>query len=68
MKNKYPPLCAETIKTWRIRIRKAGLLNKDFCKEIKLSPAQLSVYLCGRVPPNTKTFDLIENKLRELGV
>lgn len=58
----------DTIKTWKWRITKAGYKKGDFAAEIGIPRPMLSNYLHGRATPSLDRFDLIEDKLKELGV
>lgn len=59
---------SETIETWRWRIIKAGYKSKDFAALLDIDGSLLSAYCKGRVKPSLERFDLIENKLKSLGV
>lgn len=56
------------IKSWRWRIAKAGMTQLAFCKVVSITPANLSLYLNGKKIPRPLTFEIIESKLKELGV
>lgn len=58
----------EIIQSWKWRIVKAGHTAKSFAELIEISPSLLSEYWSGAKSPSIERFDLIENKLRELGV
>lgn len=58
----------ETIKTWRYRIVKANLNASQFGEMIGVSSSLLSQYMGGKISPSLENFDLIESKLKELGV
>ncbi len=58
----------ETIKSWKWRIVKADHSAKSFAELVGISPSLLSEYWTKKKSPSIERFDLIENKLRELGV
>lgn len=58
----------EVIGTWRWRIVKAGYKCSKFAEEIGVPLPTLSLYMSGTKTPSVKRFDLIEGKLRDLGV
>ena len=58
----------ETIKTWKWRIAKTGKSMNEISKELNISPSVLSQYCSGFISPSIERFDLIEEKLKDLGV
>lgn len=58
----------ETITSWKWRVAKSNKTAQEFCISIGLDPSQFSQYVCGKKNPSLPTFDLIESKLKELGV
>lgn len=58
----------ETIKTWKWRIIKAGFKLQDFAAAVEIPQGQISNYCAGRIVPSLERFDIIEGKLKELGV
>lgn len=60
----------ETIKTWRWRIVKAGFNVRKFSAlpGINIPASLFSEYLNGKKSPSLERFDLIEDKLKSLGV
>ncbi len=58
----------DKMQSWRWRITKAGHSLSSFGKTINISSAMMSRYAAGTSNPSLKTFDKIEDKLKELGV
>ena len=59
----------DVISSWRWRIAKAGMKQKDFAvNEAGITPTNLSLYLLGRKIPRPLTFEKIESALKRLGV
>lgn len=58
----------ETIMTWKWRLAKAGVTAKWFCGELGITQQQFSQYLSGKQNPSLERFDLIEGKLKSMGV
>lgn len=59
----------KTIKSWRWRIAKAGLTQRDFCKLVDgVTESNMSQYILLQKKPRPLTFSRIEEKLEELGV
>lgn len=57
------------IQSWRWRIAKAGLTQRDFCSDIDgLTESNLSQYILLQKKPRVLTFSKIEKRLEELGV
>lgn len=57
------------IQSWRWRIAKAGLTQRDFCNDIEgLTESNLSQYILLQKKPRVLTFSKIEKRLEELGV
>ena len=57
------------IQSWRWRIAKAGLTQRDFCTHIEgLTESNLSQYILLQKKPRVLTFSKIEKRLEELGV
>lgn len=58
----------ETIQSWKWRIVKAGHTAKSFADIVDISPSLLSEYWTEKKSPSIERFDLIEGKLKDLGV
>jgi len=58
----------ETIQSWRWRIVKAGHNTRSFANLLDMSPSIFCEYFKGTKSPSIERFDVIENKLREMGV
>lgn len=58
----------ETIKSWQWRIVKAGYRQGSFADMLEIAPSLFSEYINGKKDPSLERFELIENKLKELGV
>lgn len=58
----------EIISTWKWRVVKAGYNQKNFAKLLGISPSLFTEYQKGKKDPSLERFDLIENKLKTLGV
>lgn len=57
-----------SVATWRARIKMADKTEAGFAAEVGISKSVLSGYLNGRNKPTIDKFELIENRLRNLGV
>lgn len=72
MQQPQPPTLSarETIQTWKWRIVKAGHSQKSFLAldGVNIAQSLFSDYLNGKKDPSIERFDLIENKLKSLGV
>lgn len=53
-------------KTWKWRIKRAGLTQATFAKRLNMSPATISTAINGKSKPTTDTIEKIENSLRML--
>ena len=58
----------EKIQSWRWRIVKSGNTIKSFSELVNVSPSEFSEYFAGNRHPSINRFDMIEDKLTELGV
>ncbi len=58
----------EIIKSWKWRIVKAGYRSGEFAALLGIHASLMSNYLNEKQNPSLGKFDLIEQKLRELGV
>jgi transcriptional regulator with XRE-family HTH domain len=58
----------DTIQSWAWRIKKAKLDQKTFAANHNIAESLLSEYINDKKMPSLKTFENIENALRELGV
>lgn len=56
----------EIVKSWFWRIKRAGHTQASFCQTIQVSKSAMSQYINGKQDPSLKTFNKIENKLKEL--
>lgn len=56
------------IDSWKWRIYKAGITQKDFCARIGMYQGHLSDIIRGAKFPVDKTFNKIEAELKILGV
>lgn len=70
MTHSTPPAlnASETIQTWKWRIVKAGYNQKTFAELLEIAPSLFSEYLARKKDPSLERYDLIEGKLKELGV
>ena len=59
---------SETVATWRWRIVKSGVQARDIAAALGIDPSLFSSYCSGRITPSLERFDLIEDKLKSLGV
>lgn len=58
----------ETMKSWGWRIKKAGMNLTTFGDTVEISQPMLGAYVNGTKTPNVMRYEMIENKLRDLGV
>lgn len=58
----------EIVASWKWRIPKAGHTVRSFCEGEQFHESKLSLYISGKTIPRIDTFDMIEGKLRRLGV
>ena len=58
----------DTIATWKWRIVKANISAKAFSESLGIQPQQFSLYITGKQNPSIERFDMIEGKLKDLGV
>lgn len=58
----------DSINTWRWRIVKAGHNLRSFSKMLGIAPSLFSEYCSGKKDPSIERYELIEGKLKELGV
>lgn len=56
------------IASWKWRIYKAGLNQREFCARIGMVQGHLSDIMRGAKAPKDKTVDRIEKGLKKLGV
>ena len=56
------------IASWKWRIYKAGMTQKDFCARIGMYQGHLSDIIRGEKDPEDKTMGKIEGELKALGV
>lgn len=56
------------IKDWRWRIARAGMTQKDFAAEVKVTASNLSQYILGNKNPRPLTVERIESALKKMGV
>lgn len=58
----------EKVQSWRWRIVKADYNYQNFANELGISKQVLSHWINGRNKPSAEKIDLIEARLKELGV
>lgn len=58
----------EKVQSWRWRIVKADYNYQDFASDIGISKQVLSHWINGRNKPSAEKIDMIEARLKELGV
>ena len=58
----------DRVDSWNWRIVKAGYNQSKFAKELGFKPSRFYTYVSGRVTPHMSVVDLVETKLKELGV
>lgn len=68
MWKEYKMNAKETMLTWKWRLAKAGVTAKKLCEELGIDQSQFSQYVTGKQTPSLERFDLIEGKLKSLGV
>lgn len=59
---------AKIRKSWKWRIVKAGITQQDMAKAAGVSQVTISNYINMKCNPSLDKFEIIENKLKDMGV